>query len=46
MENWEENEIEGDITGMLAEGQKIEMGKILVTEGQIKYEQVIKAEYD
>ena len=38
MENWEENEIEGDITGMLVERQKMEMGKMLVTEGEIKYE--------
>ena len=32
MDDWEENEIEGDITGMLVEGQKIEIGKMPVTE--------------
>ena len=32
MEDWEENEIEGDVTGMVVEGQKMEISKMLVTE--------------
>ena len=37
MEKWEESGVEGDITGMMVEAQKIEVGKMFVTEEEIDH---------